>query len=106
MRTDEIIAPPHLIYPGTYTLVNKFGRTDSPSLHALEKYLSALQQSRFLEHAAQATYNLAYLQEIHRVLFADIYEWAGKIRDYNITKGNTYFCPAVLYSFLCTNANF
>lgn len=34
--------------------------------------------------------DIAYL---HKLLFGDIYEWAGEVRDYNLTKGNTTFLP-------------
>ena len=33
------------------------------------------------------------LQEIHKYLFQDIYYFAGKIRDENISKGNFRFAP-------------
>lgn len=35
------------------------------------------------------------LQEIHRVLFEDIYEFAGKIRTVNLAKGNFRFAPVM-----------
>lgn len=35
----------------------------------------------------------AGLAQIHRILFEDIYEFAGKIREVNIAKGNFRFAP-------------
>ena len=35
------------------------------------------------------------LQEIHKYLFQDIYYFAGKIRDENISKGNLRFAPVM-----------
>ena len=35
------------------------------------------------------------LQEIHKYLFQDIYEFAGKIRNENISKGNFRFAPVM-----------
>ena len=35
------------------------------------------------------------LQEIHKYLFQDIYYFAGKIRDENISKGNFRFAPVI-----------
>ena len=35
------------------------------------------------------------LIEIHKYLFSDIYEFAGKIRNVNLTKGNFRFAPAM-----------
>ena len=35
------------------------------------------------------------LSDIHKFLFSDIYDFAGKIRDVNLTKGNFRFAPAM-----------
>ena len=35
------------------------------------------------------------LQEIHKYLFQDIYDFAGKIRNENISKGNFRFAPVM-----------
>ena len=35
------------------------------------------------------------LSEIHKYLFSDIYDFAGKIREVNIAKGNFRFAPAM-----------
>ena len=35
------------------------------------------------------------LSEIHKFMFSDIYDFAGKIRDVNLTKGNFRFAPLV-----------
>ena len=35
------------------------------------------------------------LQEIHKYLFQDVYYFAGKIRDENISKGNFRFVPVM-----------
>ena len=39
------------------------------------------------------TGTFASLQEIHRCLFEDIYEFAGKLRAVNLAKGNFRFAP-------------
>ena len=36
-------------------------------------------------------FDLDHLQAIHRHLFGDVYEWAGEIRDIDLSKGNSYF---------------
>jgi len=35
------------------------------------------------------------LTEIHKYLFSDIYDFAGKVRDVNLAKGNFRFAPAI-----------
>ncbi|MDR2781476.1 MAG: Fic family protein [Holosporaceae bacterium] len=37
----------------------------------------------------------AGLQQIHKALFSDIYDFAGKIRDVNLAKGNFRFAPLI-----------
>ena len=37
-------------------------------------------------------YDLSYLRAIHRVLFRDVYPWAGELRTVDISKGSTHFC--------------
>src|SRR5690625_1876756 len=38
---------------------------------------------------------LKALSQIHQYLFEDIYEFAGKVRDVNIAKGNFRFAPVI-----------
>ena len=37
-------------------------------------------------------YDLMYMKLLHRELFSDLYEWAGEIRNIDISKGGTRFC--------------
>ena len=39
------------------------------------------------------TFDLQHLKAIHKHLFQNVYEWAGQIREVNISKGETYFSP-------------
>ena len=41
------------------------------------------------------TGTLEALCEIHKYLFQDVYDHAGKIRDVNIAKGNFRFAPVM-----------
>lgn len=42
---------------------------------------------------AHPTYDLPQLQETHRLLFQDIFEWAGELRKSDFSKGGTDFWP-------------
>lgn len=81
------------------TLKNKLNITDSLSLaHAEEKISKEkavkLFDSGLLETIEVGTFKgLAY---IHKFLFEDIYDFAGKIRDENIAKGPFRFA-SVMY---------
>lgn len=77
-------------------LENKLGITDSPSLADMEEKLSKkraieLYESGYLDTLIPGTFDS--LQKIHKFLFDDIYFFAGKIREVNISKGNFRFAP-------------
>ncbi|MBN2653038.1 MAG: Fic family protein [Spirochaetales bacterium] len=77
-------------------LENKLGITNAVELARAEEKISktkALQlfTSGFLENLNAGTFHS--LSEIHRYLFEDIYEFAGKLRTVNIAKGNFRFVP-------------
>lgn len=77
-------------------LENKLGITDPAELAREEERLSKkkaaeLYDSGYLDKLTPGTY--ATLAEIHRFLFSDIYDFAGKIRDVNLAKGNFRFAP-------------
>lgn len=50
-------------------------------------------ESRYLDSLNPGTFQT--LSEIHRILFEDIYEFAGKVRTVNIAKGNFRFAPVI-----------
>ena len=80
------------------TLKNKLSITDSAELARQEEKLSKkkaveLFESGFLDKLEPGTFES--LCEIHRYLFQDVYDFAGKIRDVNIAKGNFRFAPVM-----------
>ena len=77
-------------------LENKLGITDSAELAREEERISkkkaaALFDSGRLDTLTPGTW--AALAEINRFLFEDIYDFAGKIRNVNLAKGNFRFAP-------------
>ena len=80
------------------TLENKLGITDSSELAQTEERISkeaalCLYDSGLLDTLTPGTY--ASLAEIHRVLFEEIYDFAGQIRHVNLAKGNFRFAPVM-----------
>ncbi len=80
-------------------LENKLGITDAVELARQEERLSkkrALEmfESGFLDSLEPGTFSC--LSAIHKKLFGDIYDLAGKIRTVNIAKGNFRFA-SVMY---------
>lgn len=77
-------------------LENKLGITDSTELARMEERISkqkALEmfESGFFETLEPGTYKS--LAMIHQCLFDEIYDFAGKLRKVNISKGNFRFAP-------------
>ena len=77
-------------------LENKLGMTDPSELAREEERLSKkkaleLFESGCLDSLEAGTY--AALAEIHRRLFDEIYDFAGRMRRVNIAKGNFRFVP-------------
>ena len=80
------------------TLENKLGLTDAAALMREEERLSKQKALWLFESGtlgALPVGTFASLCEIHRILFSDIYEFAGKIRTVNLAKGNFRFAPVM-----------
>lgn len=80
------------------TLENKLGITSSAELATQEERLSKkraleLFESGMLNKLEPGTFKT--LQAIHKQLFMDIYDFAGKVRSVNIAKGGFRFVPAM-----------
>ncbi|MEH3024240.1 MAG: Fic family protein [Pseudomonas oryzihabitans] len=77
-------------YPGTTTLRNLLDIHDDELLGAAERDLSRLAASELTFELPP--YDLDYLRRLHRLLFQDIYAWAGELRTLDIAKDSTRFC--------------
>ena len=80
-------------------LENRLGITDSAALAKEEERISKKRAVELFESGAldrMEPGSFASLQAIHRALFSDIYDFAGKLRTVNLAKGNFRFAP-VLY---------
>ena len=77
-------------------LENKLGITDSTALAREEEKISKkkaleLFETGYLDTLTAGTFESLSL--IHKYLFDEIYEFAGKMREVNIAKGNFRFAP-------------
>ena len=77
-------------------LENKLGITDSSALAREEEKISKkkaleLFETGYLDTLTAGTFESLSL--IHKYLFDEIYEFAGKMREVNIAKGNFRFAP-------------
>lgn len=79
-------------------LENKLGITDSAELARIEEKISKIKALALFEKDLLDTYEVGTfegLASIHKYLFEEIYDFAGKIRDVNISKGSFRFVPAM-----------
>ena len=79
-------------------LENKLGITNPAELAREEERISKKNAIRLFESGYLDTFKAGTfktLSEIHRVMFEDIYDFAGKIRNVNIAKSNFRFAPVM-----------
>ena len=77
-------------------LENKLGIMDSAELAREEERLSKKRAKELFEKdllAGESAGKFSTLQKIHKILFADIYPFAGQLRTVNLAKGNFRFAP-------------
>lgn len=79
-------------------LKNKLGITNSAELADVEERISKQKAAELFETGYLDTLeagSFAALAEIHRYLFEEIYDFAGKLRTMNIAKGGFRFAPVM-----------
>ena len=77
-------------------LENKLGLTSSADLAREEERISKKKALALFENGVLDTLpagKFSTLQAIHKYLFEDIYDFAGKLRTVNLAKGNFRFAP-------------
>ena len=77
---------------------NKLGITDSAELARMEEKISKAKALELFEKGILSSFPVGSfegLATIHKYLFDEIYDFAGKIRTVNIAKGNFRFAPVM-----------
>ena len=64
-------------YPGPSVLINRLGARDQSALEAFEAEATAERSS---QEVPPGSLDYAHYLAIHRHLFQDVYDWAGKVR--------------------------
>ena len=67
-------------YTGTTTLINKLGITDENELSSTEALITSYKAASIIKENRITDFNLESYKELHRILFDDLYEWAGQTR--------------------------
>lgn len=88
------------------TLENKLNITDSTELARMEEKISKKKAVELFENEYLNQYEVGTFQmlaAIHKYLFDEIYDFAGKIRTVNIAKGNFRFAPVMYFKTAIEN---
>ena len=89
-------------------LENKLGLTSSADLAREEERISKKKAVELFENGALDALpagKFSTLQTIHKYLFEDIYNFAGKLRAVNLAKGNFRFVPLMYLEAALVNIN-
>ena len=79
-------------------LENRLGITDPAELARVEEKISKTKALKLFETGLLDTFAVGTfegLSQIHKYLFDEIYDFAGKIRNVNISKGSFRFAPTI-----------
>lgn len=87
-------------YPNSNVLKNKLGIKDSDKLKEAQLEITSLKIAKARIQKVNVNFDFEHLKHIHKYIFEDIYDWAGKVRWINIAKGNM-FCN---YEYIESNA--
>ncbi len=79
-------------YPDTTVLINKFGIKDQEELSKAESYIVTAYSASIESDLRFENVTFDFYKKIHKTLFGELYDWAGKTRNINISKKGTVFC--------------
>ena len=77
-------------YPDSDVLINKLNITNSKDLFDAELELTSIRLQELQENPLKGDFDFLHLKAIHKYIFQDIYEWAGKERTVELGKGNLF----------------
>lgn len=81
-------------YEGTACLINKFGIKDDKQLSLVEGQITFAKGSELERNPIKGSFDFKHYKSIHKYLFDEIYDWAGKIRSVDMSKKGTSFAKA------------
>ncbi|MFC4768386.1 Fic/DOC family protein [Effusibacillus consociatus] len=86
-------------YPETDVLINKANLRELDQLERFEKYATTARLHQLNLKPINGNFDFKHLSKIHWFIFQDVYPFAGKVRDEDISKGNFRFAlPQYIYS--------
>lgn len=90
MRDYEYEHDSTYCYPESKVLKNKLNIKDASKLIEAERNITAIRILELKLELPNGELNAGYYKALHYHIFQDIYEWAGKTRTVNISKGSSF----------------
>ena len=81
-------------YENSTVLKNKFDIRNEKQLDIMEQSVTSMLIAKAAIEIPFENVDFEFYKNIHKYVFADIYDWAGTIRTVNMSKKGTNFCPA------------
>jgi fido (protein-threonine AMPylation protein) len=78
--------------PATGVLLNRLGITDADSLWQAVADISAARLDELAARPLPGAYDLSHLMAFHKVIFGDVFTWAGQLRTVQIFKETGFAC--------------
>ncbi len=79
-------------YEGTTCLINKFNITDEKKLANVESAITMAKAASLEKNPLNGDFSFAHYCAVHKYLFDDLYEWAGKLREVEMSKKRNKIC--------------
>ena len=79
-------------YPGTTVLINKLDIKEQHLLNEAESILVTSCSVKAEKEMAFKGVDGEFYKRLHKLIFGDLYDWAGTVRTINISKKGTVFC--------------
>lgn len=79
-------------YQDSDVLINKLNIRDPEVLSRIETDLTSQRLSELIKNPIKGRFGIQHIIKLHKYIFQDVYPFAGKIREENISKGDTLFC--------------
>ena len=82
-------------YPDSNVLINKFDVREIDKFDQLERIFTSYRLGELELKPVAFSFDLKHLQTIHHRIFKDLFDWAGKLREVDIAKENSFFAPSI-----------
>lgn len=79
-------------YENSTVLKNKFDIRDEQQLNIMEQSITSMLIARALIEIPFENVDFDFYKNLHKYVFSDIYEWAGTVRNVDMSKKGTNFC--------------